>query len=114
MRQDNIQSRTYDGQINYPETRPIEFWQIDYNGTLRWIPAHYAYSVCPHCGDTAPSQWELGFGYRPDRITYLRGGGTMTPQLADDIEKSRLMGISNSRAICQFCGLQRINWCGRR
>jgi hypothetical protein len=86
-------SRTYDGQVNTPDVRPIEFWEINYNGTKRWIPAHYCYSLCPHCGDSAPSQWELGFGYRPELVSYIRGGGNLTPQMIESIEKSRLMGL---------------------
>ena len=86
-------SRTYDGLINDPNVRPIEFWQIDYNGTPRWIPAHYAYSLCPHCGLVAPSQWEIGFGYRPQMAEYIRGGGDLTPGMIQSIEKSRLMGL---------------------
>lgn len=86
-------SRTYDGQVNCPDVRPIEFWQIDYGGSPRWIPAHYCYSLCPHCGDSAPTQWELGFGYRPDMVQYIRAGGNLTPEMINQIEKSRLMGL---------------------
>jgi hypothetical protein len=86
-------SRTYDGIENTPDVRPIEFWQIDYGGTPRWIPAHYCYSLCPHCGDTAPDQWELGFGYRPQLSQYIKAGGNLTPDMILEIEKSRLIGL---------------------
>lgn len=86
-------SRTYDGQVNTTEVRPIEFWQIDYGGSPRWIPAHYCYSLCPHCGDSAPTQWELGFGYRPEMVDYIRAGGNLTPKMILQIEKSRLIGL---------------------
>lgn len=86
-------SRTYDGIENTPDVRPIEFWQIDYGGTLRWIPAHYCYSLCPHCGDTAQSTWESSFGYRPDIAHYLRMGGDLTGEMIAQIEQSRLLGL---------------------
>lgn len=86
-------SRTYDGIENTSDVRPIEFWQIDYEGTARWIPAHYCYSLCPHCGQTAPPAWELGFGYRPDLAHYINSGGTLTGDMVKQIEKSRLIGL---------------------
>lgn len=81
-----LKSRTYDGIIDTKELRPIEFWQIDYNGTPRWIPAHYCQSLCPHCGAPSPSQFELGFGYKP----YMKDIMEYDPRTMNQAERSKL------------------------
>jgi hypothetical protein len=84
-----LATRTYDGVMNTDQIRPIEFYQLDVGGTPRWVPAHYCYSLCPHCGEVAASQFEMGFGYKP----YMKDAdsGTM-PDItgAVNLERSRL------------------------
>ena len=79
-------TRSYDKILNTKELRPIEFYQIDYNGTPRWIPAHYCLTLCPHCGSPAPSQFELGFGYKP----YMKDIMEYTPRQMNQAERSKL------------------------
>jgi len=83
-----LQTRTYDGVLNTKLIRPIEFYQIDYKGTPRWIPAHYCLTLCPHCGQTAPTQFELAFGYKP----FLKNPSfeEYNEQTLSNAEKSRL------------------------
>ena len=79
-------TRTYDKILNTKELRPIEFYQIDYGGTLRWIPAHYCITLCPACGLPAPTQFELGFGYKP----YMKDIIEYDPRTMNQAERSKL------------------------
>ncbi len=81
-----VATRTYDGILNTKELRPIEFYQIDVAGTPRWIPAHYCITTCPHCGLPAPTQFELGFGYKP----YMKDIMSYDPRTMNQAESSKL------------------------
>ena len=81
-----LQTRTYDKLLNTKEMRRIEFYQIDYSGTPRWIPAHYCITLCPACGLPAPTQFELGFGYKP----YMKEIMEYDPRTMNQAERSKL------------------------
>jgi len=87
-----LRTRTYDGSENTPLIRPIEFYQIDVGGTPRWIPAHYCYSLCPHCGQVAASQFEMGFGYKP----MMKGAGL------ESYNEAGMGGAERSRLYAQL------------
>ena len=87
-----LRTRTYDGSENTPLIRPIEFYQIDVGGTPRWIPAHYCYSLCPHCGQVAASQFEMGFGYKP----MMKGAGL------ESYSEAGMGGAERSRLYAQL------------
>ncbi len=89
-----LNCKTYDGIDNPKEVRPIEFYQIDYNGTPRWIPSHYCIGTCPHCGQVSPSQFQLGMGYKPDiAAAVLVSKASISPGMAQQIEKTRLYNV---------------------
>jgi len=84
-----LATRTYDGIMNTDLIRPIEFYQIDVGGTPRWVPAHYCYTLCPHCGEVAASQFEMGFGYKP-QMSMADAGELTDTTMAVQLERSRL------------------------
>ena len=85
--------RTYDGVENPKEVRPIQYLQLDVGGTPRWIPAHYCMSLCPHCGQSAASQFEIGMAFRPGLAEALQSYGDLDSRTLDQIEQSRLFSI---------------------
>jgi hypothetical protein len=85
--------RTYDGIENPKDVRPIQYLQLDVAGSPRWIPAHYCMSLCPHCGQSAASQFEIGMAFRPGLAEALQRYGDLDPQTLTQIENSRLFSI---------------------
>lgn len=85
--------RTYDGIENPTDVRPIEFFQIDVAGKPRWIPAHYTISLCPHCGMTAPSQFQIAMAFRPGLSEIMADPSIADGDTLKNIEKSQLYNV---------------------
>jgi len=85
--------RTYDKIQNPTDVRPIQYLQLDVGGTPIWIPAHYCISLCPHCGQSAASQFEIGMSYRPGLADALTRFSDLDSQTLLQIENSRLFSI---------------------
>jgi len=85
--------RTYDGIENPKDVRPIQYLQLDVDGRPRWIPAHYCLSLCPHCGQSAASQFEIGMAFRPGLAEAIQRYGDLDPKTLTQIENSRLFSI---------------------
>jgi hypothetical protein len=87
-----VATRTYDGIENPKNVRPIEFFKLRNGSKDIWVPAHYCISKCPHCGEPAPSQFQLGMGYKPD-IAGMVGRGDIPQDIIAQIEKSKLYNV---------------------
>jgi hypothetical protein len=85
--------RTYDGLENPKDVRPIQYLQLDVGGTPLWIPAHYCMSLCPHCGQSAASQFEIGMAFRPGLAGALLRFSELDSDTLESIENSRLFSI---------------------
>ena len=85
--------RTYDGIQNPKDVRPIQYLQLDVGGNPTWIPAHYCMSLCPHCGQSAGSQFEIGMAFRPGLADALGQISNLDSGTLGSIEQSRLFNI---------------------